>query len=68
MMWKTDCKGASEVAERLAGRLLQSPRLDSGLRHFPFPVAAVTNYLSGLTQAKFTLLLFWRLKVRKQFH
>lgn len=39
-----------------------------GLRHFPFPVAAVTNYLSGLKQAKFTLLLFWRLKVQKQFH
>lgn len=38
------------------------------LRHFPFPVAAVTNYLSGLKQAKFTLLLFWRLKVQKQFH
>ena len=65
---KNRCKGASGVAESQAGRLLRSPRLDSGLRHFPFPVAAITNYLSGLKQTNFTLFLFWRLEVRNQFH
>lgn len=67
MMWRTGCKGASEMPERLAETLCNHQDLTE-FKALSLPVAAVTNYLSGLKQAKFTLLLFWRLKVQKQFH